>query len=106
MLLKPAGQVELVTCTPVTTGAGRHRKTVQKCTSKLMSSPVTFTTAASIAVVLSRDGIVYATGSAGRSGSRTRLLLTPRRALSGGRYTLTLIRKGKRAPVNETIAIG
>lgn len=44
----PAGKIELVTCKPVTTGKRKHKKTVQKCSSKLTSAPVKFTTAGSL----------------------------------------------------------
>ena len=72
----PAGQVELVTCTLLTMGKGKHKKTVQKCTSKLTSSPVKFTTAGTaITAALSRGKILYATGSAIDSGKQTKLLL-------------------------------
>jgi hypothetical protein len=90
----PAGKVELVSCKSVTTGTGKKKKTVQKCTTRLTSSPVKFTTTGvATAAVLSRGGVVYATGTATRSGNQTRLLLTPRRRLVKGRYTLTLARR-------------
>jgi hypothetical protein len=101
----PAGQVELVTCKSVTTGKGKHKKTVQKCTTKLTSSPVKFTTSGRTALVasLARGKIVYAVGSAIRSHASTRLLLTARRSLVRGRYTLTLTHGRKRQ--RETITI-
>jgi hypothetical protein len=99
-----------VICKSVTTGTGKnnnknkHKKTVQKCTIKLTSSPVTITiTGASIAAVLSRGKIVYATGSAAISGENTKLLLTPRRNIGNGTYTLTLTHGHKRQ--RETITI-
>jgi hypothetical protein len=98
------GEVELVTCKSATTGTGTNRKTVQKCTTKLVSSPVTITTTgASIAAVLSRGRVVYATGSATVSGKHTKLLLTLRRSIVKGNYTLTLARGRKRQ--HETITI-
>jgi len=101
----PAGKVELVTCKSVTTGTGKKKKTVQKCTTKLTSSPVKFTTSGvATSAVLSRGRVVYATGTATRSGNRTRLLLTPRRRVSKGRYTLTLTRGHSHQ--RETITIG
>jgi hypothetical protein len=100
----PAGQVELVTCTPLTTGKGKHKKTVQKCTSKLTSSPVKFTTAGTAMTAdLSRGKVLYATGSAIDSGRQTRLLLSPRRSIAKGSYTLTLTHGRKRQ--SETITI-
>jgi len=101
----PAGQVELVTCKSVTTGTGKKKKTVQKCTTKLTSSPVKFTTSgAATTAMISRGRIVYATGTATRSGKQTRLLLSPRRRVGKGRYTLTLTRGHSHR--RETIAIG
>jgi len=100
----PAGEVELVVCKSVTTGTGKKRKTVQKCTTRLTSAPVKFTTTGvATTAVLSRGGVVYATGTATRSGNRTRLLLTPRRRLVEGRYTLTLTRRHEHQ--RETVTI-
>jgi Collagen triple helix repeat (20 copies)/Kelch motif len=100
-----AGQIELVTCKPATTGKGKHKKTLLKCTTKLTSSPVKFTTAvASSLAVLSRGRVIYATGSAGRLGNKTKLQLTPRRQLGRGTYTLTLTNGRKQQ--RETITIG
>ncbi len=101
----PAGKVELVVCKSVTTGTGKKKKTVQKCTTKLTSSPVKFTTSgAATSAVLSRGGVVYATGTATRSGNRMRLLLSPRGRVVKGRYTLTLTRGHSHQ--RETITIG
>jgi Collagen triple helix repeat (20 copies) len=98
------GEVELVTCKSLTMGAGRNKNTVQHCTIKLTSAPVTITTAsASIAAVLSRGKVAYATGSATVSGKHTTLLLTPRRHIGKGTYTLTLAQGRKRQ--RETITI-
>jgi hypothetical protein len=87
----PPGEIELVTCTTHTKTVIRHHKKVkvkqQKCSAKLVSGPVTFTTSGAAAhATLSRRGVVYATGSA-RDG-RTRLVAG--RPLRPGRYTLTL----------------
>jgi hypothetical protein len=101
----PAGEVELVTCKSVTTGKGKHKKTVQKCTTKLTSSPVKFSSARSvIAVVLSRGDVVYATGSAIRASNKTKLLLTPLHYIRKGSYTLTLTRGRNRQRETITIA--
>jgi sugar lactone lactonase YvrE len=87
----PAGEIELVTCRAVTKGKGKHKKTTQKCTTKLTSKPVKFKTAADVSsAVLSRGAVVYATGSAIRAGDSTKLLLTPRRKIRDGSYTLKL----------------
>jgi hypothetical protein len=80
----PAGQVELVTCKTV--------KGKQRCTSKLVSGTVKFTTAGSSAqATLSRHGVVYAAGTARTARGRMSLRLLPVRRLRAGRYTLTLI---------------
>ncbi len=104
------GEVELVTCKSVTTGPGKNnnknnnKKTIQKCTIKLTSSPVTITTTGgSIKAVLSRGKIVYATGSATISGKQTKLLMIPRRHIDRGSYTLMLTHGHKRQ--RETITI-
>lgn len=98
------GEVELVTCKSVTAGTDKNKKTIQKCTIKLASSPVTImTTGRSIKAVLSRGKVVYATGSATVSGKHTKLLLALRRSIVKGNYTLTLARVRKRQ--HETITI-
>jgi hypothetical protein len=100
----PAGEIELVTCKAVTKGKGKHKKTTQKCTTKLTSKPVKFKTAADVSTaVLSRGAVVYATGSAIRAGKRTKLLLTPRRKIRDGSYTLKLTHR--RDHQRETITI-
>ncbi len=101
----PPGQIELVTCKSLTTGTGKHRKTVQKCTTKLTSSPITFTaTGTRVVAVLSRERIVYATGVAIGTGKRTQLLLSLRQHIGKGSYTLTLTHAGKQQ--RKTITIG
>jgi len=86
----PAGKVELVTCKTVK----QKGKSKQTCTTKLVSSTVKFTTTGSVAqATLSRDGTVYAAGTAhsAASGQRMSLRLLPLRRLRLGHYTLTLI---------------
>jgi hypothetical protein len=78
----PAGRVELVTCTKV--------KGTQRCTTKLVSGPVKFATAAARAI-LSRHGHAYATGSALIERHQTKLALTPLCSLTPGRYSLSLL---------------
>jgi hypothetical protein len=73
----PAGEIELVTCTKV--------KGKKKCTTRLTSSPQSFTTKTARASV-SRAGHLYATGSL-RNGTLT---LYAAKALRAGRYTLWL----------------
>jgi galactose oxidase-like protein/Kelch motif protein len=101
-----AGQIELVSCKPVTTGSGKRKKTVQKCTAKLTSSPVKFTAAAASAVVLARGKVIYATGSAERLRGRTNLLLSTRRRIEPGVYTLALTRGGKQQLETITVSRG
>ncbi|MDA8069937.1 MAG: choice-of-anchor D domain-containing protein, partial [Actinomycetota bacterium] len=83
----PAGRIELVTCRAVTITVTRdgkkHRISRRKCTTRLVSGRITFTTAQARAM-LARSGVVYATGMA----DRTRLVLHARRAIHPGRYTL------------------
>ena len=99
-----AGQIELVTCKSLANGKRKHKKTVQKCVTKLTSSPVTFrSTGARIAAVLSRGKVLYATGSAIYSGKQTKLLLTTPHNIGKGSYTLTL--KHGRQRQRETITI-
>ena len=83
--------MELVTCKTVTKVINGHKKTVQQCTTKLVSGPVKFTTQ-SVKATLSRAGKVYATGSAtiSHKGTPASLRLTPKRKISAGTYTLTL----------------
>ncbi len=98
----PPGEVELVICTTTTKTTTVHgkKKTVKqnKCTTKLVSSPVKFTTSAAKAT-LSRGRVIYATGTA----SASRLRLQTRRALRPGRYTLTLTSHHK--TTRQTITI-
>ncbi len=92
-------------CTKVTktVTVERHTKfvTEQQCTTKLVSGTVKFTsTGTPVTAVLSRAGIVYATGIA----VHTHLTLHPRRALRAGRYTLTLTsghRRGRKTTREE-----
>jgi ribulose-5-phosphate 4-epimerase/fuculose-1-phosphate aldolase len=94
-----------VVCKSATTGNGKHKKTVQKCTTKLTSSPVTVkTTGDVVAAVVSRGDVVYATGSAIRLGKRTKLSLTPLHRISTGRYLLTLTHGRKYQRETITIA--
>ncbi len=100
----PAGQIEVLTCQSVTTGKDKRRKTVQKCTTKLASSPSTFTaTETRVVATLSRGHIVYATGVAINTGKHTQLLLSPRQHIGKGSYTLTLTRERKHQRVTITI---
>jgi hypothetical protein len=95
----------LVTCKAVTSGNGKHKKTVQQCTTRLTSSPVKFTAGgASAAAVISRRGRVYARGTAAIAHGQTRLLLGPHPAIERGVYELTL--SSGPLHVREAITIG
>jgi hypothetical protein len=104
----PAGQIEVITCKTVTVikrvnGHNRHVH-VQKCTGKLTSGTVTFTSSKLPArVTLSRAGRVVARGMAAGGGSRTRLLASKR--LDAGRYVLTFWRHG-RAVARRSVVLG
>ena len=96
----PAGQVELVTCTPVKHG----KKTVNKCTTRVVSGTVSFTTTAADRASIARGSTVYATGElVSRRHGRTQLLLYPRRALRPGSYMLlTTVRDRGRLRTSRT----
>jgi CSLREA domain-containing protein len=102
----PAGRaaVEVVRCKSAATGQGKRRKTIRRCTARLTRSPVKLTNSgATLSAVLARGKVVYATGSAISKGKTTRLLLTPRRNIAKGSYTLTLTHGRHRQ--RETITI-
>jgi hypothetical protein len=90
----PSGQIELVTCHAVTTTVNRNGKKIkvtrQRCTATLTNAPVTFTTTGWISASLKRGRTLYGLGIARRTGHGTQLLLTARRRLTPGRYTLHL----------------
>ncbi len=106
----PAGKIELVVCHKVsktTTSHGhRHKTTVQRCTTRLVSGTVKFTTdRADLGATVSRAGVTYATGLAIPTGTgHWQLVLTHRRhTLRPGRYTLTLrSRQGTHRIVQRT----
>ena len=89
-----AGKVLLVTCKTVTRTVKRGGRTVrakrQRCTTRLVSGRVKFTAAGRRATI-SRAGVTYASGTAVELGhGRLQLVLTPRRTLARGRYTLAV----------------
>jgi hypothetical protein len=93
------GEVELVTCKMVTLVVKKKGKKVketeQKCTGKLVSGTVKFTTSGKVVkATLSRTGRVYATGTARMGKRTTEGALKLERTLTAGRYTLTLSRGG------------
>ena len=83
----PAGEIELVTCTSAKKKVKKSKKTVtqKQCTTKLASSPVSFTASAASAT-LARAGHVDATGSL----HGDKLTLRSSQTLRAGRYTLKL----------------
>jgi hypothetical protein len=109
----PAGKVELVLCqkTKKTTIKyhKKHKTTVQKCSTRLISGTVKFTTGSDrVGATVSRAGITYASGLAVPTGpGHWQLVLKDRRILRPGRYTLTLTtRRGyRRVLERRTITI-
>jgi hypothetical protein len=82
----PPGKIELVTCGKVK----KHHKTVKKCTTRVVSGTVRFTTTAAERASLSRGTVVYATGEVLTTvHGVSELLLVPVRPLRAGAYTLT-----------------
>jgi hypothetical protein len=104
-----AGEVELVKCTvvPVKATGKRKAKTVQRCTTSLVSGPVSFTTGSSARATLSRRSHTYAAGTVRRVHGRQQVVLTASGDLAPGRYTLTITRgSGKsRTTTRQTITI-
>jgi hypothetical protein len=95
-----AGRVELVVCKQVKVkkhGKGKKgKKTEQKCTGKLVSGTVKFTSTGKVVKgTLSRDGRIYASGMVRMRSAGTEGTLRLRRALTPGHYTLTLSNGGK-----------
>jgi hypothetical protein len=97
--------VEVVTCRTVTPTVRHKRRTHKSCTVRLVSGTVRFTTAtAAVRASLARGGIVYAAGASVGAGRAPVLVLSGRRPLRRGPYTLTLTRRG--TPIRrETITI-
>jgi hypothetical protein len=88
------GQIELVTCKAVTVKLKGHKVKRNKCTAKLVSGTVRFTTTSVVRrASLTRGGVLYATGIVTNKG----LALHALRRVRAGRYTLTLrYRQGHR----------
>jgi virginiamycin B lyase len=104
----PAGKIELVTCTTTTTKVHGHRRTVRRCTGRLVSGTIKFTTSTDH-VTISRGRRVYATGVSLQLGRGvTQLLLSDVRPLRHGRYTLTTrSRRGRHLTTRRaTLTIG
>ena len=106
----PAGKVELITCKTVIKKVRGHRRTVQKCTGRLVSGTIKFTaTALSVHATISRGRLVYAAGASLPMGhGRSQLLLADLRPLRSGRYTLTVRTRhgGRRVTRRMAITIG
>jgi hypothetical protein len=82
----------------------RHRLPLQRCTTKYTATPVADIPTGSVAAVLWRHGHLYASGWVLRAAGEPRLLLTRRRRVRPGVYTLVLTGAGKH--VRDTVAIG
>jgi streptogramin lyase len=95
-----AGKVELVKCKAVK----RKHKTKQVCTTRLLTGPVKFTTAAADErAALSHHGVIYATGYARQTHAGVQTWLLAARRLAHGRYTLALTtRRGSRQITTRT----
>jgi streptogramin lyase len=94
-----AGEVEVVTCTKKTTTVKGKKHTKQVCTTKLSSSPQTFTVTNGRAILM-RGGHVYASGGFVKS----RLVLRAGTRVPAGRYTLIVI--SGRSAKNYRITLG
>ncbi len=103
----PAGKIELVTCKTVIHKAKGHRRTVEKCTGRLVSGVVKFTTTGAIVrATVSRAGVVYAHGaSVPTVGGGSLLVLREARHLTRGTYTLTLRRRHDHRWVTQRVRI-
>jgi hypothetical protein len=91
------GQIRIVTCTVTT----RNHKKHKTCTTRTITGTATFTTSIAHAT-LTRNGIVYATGTA----TRTRLTLHATRQVPAARYTLILTHDvGDRRMITRRLAL-
>jgi hypothetical protein len=112
----PAERIELITCRPHTKIATRNvhgkRRKVRvnrlRCTGRRLAARLT-TGATGDPATISRGRIVYATGISVTVDKRdSLLLLTQRRAMPDGRYTLTLRRhhSGRTITLRRPITFG
>jgi uncharacterized protein DUF1573 len=95
----PAGKVELIMCKTVVKTVHGHRHKAQKCTGRLVSGTVKFTTSGKLVhATLSRRGRVYALGeSVPAAGGDQLLVLNDIRRPGRGSHTLALrSRQGRR----------
>ena len=95
------GQVRLVTCSVVKARKGGRPSKRRRCTTRLITGTATFT--GTTRASLTRRGVLYATGTAGRAGLR----LHATRRLSARRYTLTLIYRsgGRRITTSSPVIL-
>jgi hypothetical protein len=99
------GDIELVKCVSVKS----KKKTAQKCTTSLVSTPVSFTTSsAAFKAKLTRKGRIVARGTAIRVDGRVEFLSSSSHALRKGGYTLTVTSQsdGYTLTTREKIRIG
>jgi hypothetical protein len=95
-----AGRVELVTCHTVTEVTHHVKHKVTKCSTKLLTGTVKFTTTVAVSrITISRAGVVYAQGRGQTVGGRMQLLVILRRRLAPGRYTITSVHRQHRRAV-------
>jgi virginiamycin B lyase len=102
--------IELVSCSTVKVRVGQRIANAQRCTARLVAGAGSFTTVGrrSVRASVLRDGILYGSGASVSIGpGRSELLLTDRRQLRRGRYTLVLQhRSGTRwVPTRQAITI-
>jgi hypothetical protein len=88
--------VELVTCHQVTHVKHHVKHKVTKCSTKSITGTVKFTTAVAVSrISIMRARTVYAEGRSQTVDGRTVMLVTLRRALRPGRYTLKSVRRSR-----------
>ncbi len=80
------GRIQLVTCKSVTVKVKGKKVKRKKCTTKLVSGTVKFTTKGVARASLTRGKLLYATGAV----KKGELVLTAVRRVKAGRYTLNL----------------
>jgi hypothetical protein len=95
-----AGQTELVTCTDSTS----HGVRVENCSAALVNAG-SMAADHVVQAFVTRGGLVFARGTARRTGKRVHLRLRWVRRHRAGRYTLVL-RRGRRVLARESIRVG
>jgi hypothetical protein len=90
-----------VTCVQL---SRRHGQKIQECTAAGETTSTHFSSGGvQVSAVLSRGGVVVATGIGVRSRHGTRLVLRPQHRIGAGRYLLALSRRGSQ--LLETVRI-